>query len=65
MAISRKGLVEEDKSLALKREVNFDTQLSDSSAAEIRESGGNIPDILGRDAYLIGVFTCITNLISH
>ena len=34
-----KGLAEEDKSLALKREVNFDTQLSDSSAAEMRESG--------------------------
>ena len=38
MAITRKGLAEEDKSLALKREVNFDTQLSDSSAEEMRES---------------------------
>ena len=36
-----KGLTEEDKSLALKREVNFDTQLSDNSAAEKRELGGN------------------------
>ena len=34
-----KGLSKEDLSLALKREVNFDTQLSDSSAAEMRESG--------------------------
>ena len=34
-----KGLVKEDWSLALKREVNFDTHLSNSSAAEIRESG--------------------------
>ena len=34
-----KGLAEEDLSLALKREVNFDTQLCDSSAAEMRESG--------------------------
>ena len=34
-----KGLAEEDQSLAFKREVNFDTQLSDSSAAEMRESG--------------------------
>ena len=39
MAISRNELAEEDKSLALKREVNFDVQLSDSSAAEMRESG--------------------------
>ena len=39
MTISRKGLAEEDKSLALKKEVNFDTQLSDRSAAEMRESG--------------------------
>ena len=34
-----KGLAEEDESLALKREVNFDTQLSNSSLAEMRESG--------------------------
>ena len=34
-----KGLAEVDQSLALKREVNFDTQLSDSSAAEMRETG--------------------------
>ena len=39
MAISRKGLAEKDKSLARKREVDFDTQLSDSSAAEMRELG--------------------------
>ena len=31
-----KGLAEEDQSIALKREVNFDMQLSDSSAAEMR-----------------------------
>ena len=37
-----KGLAEEDQSLALKREVNFDTQLSDSSAA----------NSLGREAFL-------------
>ena len=34
-----KGLAEEDPSLALKREVNFDTQLSNRSATEMRESG--------------------------
>ena len=34
-----KGSAEEDQSLTLKREVNFDTQLSDSSAEEMRESG--------------------------
>ena len=34
-----KGLAEEDQSLALKREVNFDMQLSNSSAADMRESG--------------------------
>ena len=34
-----KGLAKEDQSLALKKELNFDTQLSDSSAAEMRESG--------------------------
>ena len=33
-----KGLAEEDQSLALKKEVNFNTQLSDSSAADMRES---------------------------
>ena len=34
-----KGLAEEDQSLALKREVDFDTKLSHSSAAKMRESG--------------------------
>ena len=48
--------------------MNFDTQLSDSSAAEMRESVEVIPvpDSSGREAFLIerlGVFTCITNLI--
>ena len=60
------GLAEEDQSLALKRKVNFDTQLSDSSAAEIRiEEVIPVADSLGRKAFLIGIFTCITNLISH
>ena len=61
-----KGLAEEYQSLALKREVNFDTQLSDSSAAKMRI--GEVipfPNSFGREAFLIGVFTCITNLISH
>ena len=37
--MSRKGLAKEGWSLALKREVNFDTQLSDSSAVEMKELG--------------------------
>ena len=66
MTISRKGLAEEDESLALKRVVNFDTQLSDSSEAEERIGEViPVPDNLGREAILIGVFICITNLISH
>ena len=59
------GLAEEDQSLALKREVNFDTQLSDSSAAERIGKVIPFPNCLGREAFLIGAFTCITNLISH
>ena len=65
MAISREGLAEEDKSLALKREENFYTQLSDSSAAERIREVIPVPDSLGREAFLIGVFACITNLISN
>ena len=39
MTIPHQGLAEEDKSLALTRDVNLDMQSSDSSAEEMSESG--------------------------
>ena len=39
MTIPHQGLGEEDKSLALTREVNLDTQSSDNSTEEMSESG--------------------------
>ena len=46
VSMFHKGLAEEDQSLALKREVNFDTQFSDSSAAEMRESGRKFQSLI-------------------
>ena len=60
------GLAEEDLSLALTREVNLDTQLSDISEDERIGQVIPVPDSLGKEAFLIqGVFTCITNLMGH
>ena len=39
MTIPHQGLAEEDKSLALTREVDLDMQSSDNSAEEMSESG--------------------------
>ena len=46
MTIRHQGLAEEDWPLALTREVNLDTQSSDSSAEEIRESGNSFQSLI-------------------
>ena len=58
MTIPHQGLTEEDKFLALTREVNLDTQSSKSSAQEMRESGR-------KKAFLVGFFTSRGNLKDH
>ena len=54
MTIPHQGLAEEDQSLALTREVNLDTQSSDSSAEEMSESGRSLQSLIvfGKAAFL-------------
>ena len=67
MTIPHQGLAEEDKSLALKREVNLDMQSSDNSAEEISESGRAFQSLIvwGKEAFLIGILTSRGNLKNH
>ena len=46
MTIPHQGLAEEDKSLALTREVNLDTQSSDNSTEEMSESGSAFQSLI-------------------
>ena len=47
MTTSHQGLAEKDWSLALEREVNLDTQSTDSSAEKMRESERTFQYLIG------------------
>ena len=67
MTIPHQGLAEEDKSLALTREVNLDTQSSDNSTEEMSESERSFQSLIacGKEAFLIGILTSRGNLKDH
>ena len=57
MTITHQGLAEEVYSLALTREVNLDTQSSESTAEEMRESGRTVQSLIvwGKKLF-VGIF---------